>query len=46
VADIQHEDLPHRIGLRGTAKLYGEKVSLAYYLLRRPITFVRQHLGI
>ena len=46
VADIQHEALPPRIGLRGTAKLYGEKVSLAYYLLRRPITFVRQHLGI
>lgn len=35
-----------RIGLRGTAKLYGEPVSLAYYLLRRPITFVRQHLGL
>ncbi|AWY00367.1 hypothetical protein A8139_10415 [Marinomonas primoryensis] len=46
VADIQQDAVPPRIGLRGTAKLYGEKVSLAYYLLRRPITFVRQHLGI
>ncbi len=35
-----------RIGLRGTAKMYGAKVSLAYYLLRRPITFIRQHLGL
>jgi hypothetical protein len=35
-----------RIGLQGTAKLYGDKVSLAYYLLRRPITFIRQQIGI
>ncbi|TDP01126.1 efflux RND transporter periplasmic adaptor subunit [Marinomonas balearica] len=34
-----------RIGLRGVAKLYGEEVSLAYYVLRRPITYVRQTLG-
>lgn len=45
VADIEEETQPPRIGLRGTAKLYGEEVSLAYYLLRRPITFVRQRLG-
>ena len=35
-----------RIGLRGTAKLYGDRVTLAYYLLRRPITFMRQRLGL
>lgn len=45
VADMQGDDAPPRIGLRGTAKLYGESVSLAYYLFRRPITFVRQYLG-
>lgn len=45
VADMQGSDIPPRIGLRGTAKLYGERVSLAYFLFRRPITFVRQHLG-
>jgi hypothetical protein len=38
------EELP-RIGLSGTAKLYGEKVLLGYALLRRPITAVRQRLG-
>ena len=27
-----------RIGLRGTAKVYGSKVSLFYYLFRKPIT--------
>lgn len=39
---------PHnglRIGLRGTAKIYGHRVVLAYYLLRRPITSLRQLLG-
>ena len=35
-----------RLGLRGTARVYGEKVSLFYYLLRRPITAVRQWSGI
>ena len=35
-----------RIGLRGTAKLYGAQVSLAYYLLRRPLAAGRQLLGI
>lgn len=34
-----------RIGMRGTAKLYGESVSLFYYLFRRPITATRQWLG-
>jgi len=35
-----------RIGLKGTAKIYGNKVSLFYYLMRRPISAVRQTLGI
>lgn len=34
-----------RIGLRGTAKVYGDKVSLFFYLFRRPITAFRQWLG-
>ena len=35
-----------RLGLRGTARVYGEQVSLIYYLLRRPITAVRQWSGL
>ena len=35
-----------RIGLRGTAKIYGSRVTLFYYLFRKPITFVRQLIGI
>lgn len=34
-----------RIGLTGTARIYGKKVSLGYYLFRRPLTALRQKLG-
>lgn len=34
-----------RVGLKGTAKLYGERTSLAGYLLRRPLATVRVWLG-
>ena len=35
-----------RIGTRGTAQVYGERVSLFFYLFRRPITAARQKLGV
>lgn len=35
-----------RIGLKGTAKLYGEQVPLIYYLLRRPLAALRQWIGV
>ncbi len=35
-----------RIGLQGTAKLYEEQVSLFYYLFRRPISALRQFVGV
>ncbi len=38
------EQLP-RIGMRGTAKVYGGEVNLFFYLFRRPITSMRQWLG-
>lgn len=34
-----------RIGTRGTARVYGDSVSLFFYLFRRPITSLRQWLG-
>ncbi len=34
-----------RIGLKGTAKVYGEKVSLIYYIMRRPLSALRQAVG-
>lgn len=45
-ADIETgEDRP-RLGLKGTARLEGGRVSLAFWLLRRPWTTVRQILGL
>lgn len=44
-AKLADGSLP-RIGLRGTAKVYAEKVSLGYYLMRKPILFVRKSFGI
>ncbi|MDP3516674.1 MAG: HlyD family efflux transporter periplasmic adaptor subunit [Pseudohongiella sp.] len=35
-----------RIGLKGTAKLYGNRTLLIMYLLRRPLTSLRQLIGI
>jgi multidrug efflux pump subunit AcrA (membrane-fusion protein) len=35
-----------RIGLRGTAKIYGKKVVLIYAILRKPLTQLRQFLGV
>lgn len=44
-AELADDKNPPRIGLRGTAKVYGKKVNLFYYLFRRPITAVRQWIG-
>ena len=44
-ATLEDADHMPRIGLRGTAKLYGEKVTLFYYLARRPLAAARQFLG-
>lgn len=34
-----------RLGLKGTARLYGGWAPLSYYLLRKPLAWVRQHIG-
>lgn len=35
-----------RLGTRGTAQLYGDKVWLAFYLFRRPLSALRQWIGL
>jgi hypothetical protein len=44
--EFTEEDQLPRIGMRGTAKLYGEQVSLWYYLFRRPLAVVRRWIGV
>ncbi|HVY07210.1 MAG TPA: HlyD family efflux transporter periplasmic adaptor subunit [Burkholderiales bacterium] len=39
-------DASARLGSRGVAQIYGEPVTLFYYLLRRPITALRQWSGL
>ena len=36
----------HRVGLKGTAKLYGERVPFLYWLMRRPFATIRSTLGL
>ncbi|MCA1325160.1 efflux RND transporter periplasmic adaptor subunit [Herbaspirillum sp. alder98] len=35
-----------RIGLKGTAKLSGPWVPLVYWMLRRPLAVIREHVGL
>ena len=37
---------PPRIGYRGTAQVFGDDVPLIYYILRRPLTALRQMVGL
>lgn len=44
-ADFTDSSQLPRIGMTGTARIYGKQVSLGYYLFRRPLTALRQQLG-
>lgn len=39
------EATSHRIGLKGTAKLTGDRAALGYWILRKPLAAVRQWIG-
>jgi hypothetical protein len=38
------DEIPN-IGLKGTAKIYSQEVTLFFYLFRKPITKTRQIIG-
>lgn len=44
-ASFDAGEQPPRLGLTGTAKVFGHWVPLAYYVLRRPLAAARQWLG-
>ncbi len=48
MAEAQWRDLDRelKIGLQGTAVLYGDRVSLAYWLLRKPWAWMNRVLGL
>ncbi len=47
-AQLPDQALPAgiRIGWQGTAKIYGARVPVLYYILRRPFSALRQYLGL
>jgi len=45
-AHLVDDDPRARIGLRGTARLYGQRTPLIVYLLRRPLASLRLWLGV
>jgi multidrug resistance efflux pump len=44
--DARFDGVAPRIGLRGTAKIFGDRAPLALYLLRRPLAGLRQSVGL
>ena len=44
--DARFDAAAPRIGLRGTAKIFGDRAPLALYLLRRPLAGLRQSVGL
>ncbi len=44
-AEVTEPPEEMRIGWQGTAKIYGERVSLFFYLFRRPLSVFRQTIG-
>ncbi len=44
-ATLDPKEPPPRIGLRGTARVYGGRVTIFYYLMRKPLAYLRQVTG-
>lgn len=44
-ARFKQADVLPRIGLKGTAKVFGSRVPFVYYVLRRPLAALRQWMG-
>jgi hypothetical protein len=45
-ASLDEQPRGMRLGIRGTAQISGQKVALAYYLFRKPISVIRQRFGL
>jgi hypothetical protein len=45
-ATVTSKNSNQRIGLKGTAKVSGHYVPLAYWIFRKPLAVARQFLGL
>lgn len=45
-AELDPDQPMPRIGMRGTARIQGDRVPLAFYLFRRPLAAIRQAVGL
>ncbi|MGI2034540.1 efflux RND transporter periplasmic adaptor subunit [Rhizobium panacihumi] len=45
-AELEEQPQGMRLGIRGTAQVYGDRVFLGYYLFRKPIALMRQKFGL
>ena len=45
-AKINDVHMNLRIGQKGSAKIYGDRTVLIYYLLRKPLIFARTFIGL
>lgn len=46
IADFENEMKSPQLGSQGTVRLYGRRVPLIYYLIRKPLQNLRQSFGI
>lgn len=44
-ATLEGDEKPPRLGLKGIARVEGERVTLLWWMVRRPVAMVRQWLG-
>jgi hypothetical protein len=45
-ADLQEQTGLPRIGLKGTAKIYGDWAPLIYHVCRKPLAWLRRTTGL
>ena len=45
-AEFDDADVKAQLGAQGTVRLYGQRVPLFYYLIRKPLQALRQSFGI
>lgn len=47
IADLDADSkVTPRLGVRGTAQIFGDRTLLGFYLFRRPLSFARQWIGL